>query len=145
MVYKYLFKRDVTAGGIAGLNQTTSDYDSPWKEALDLYFEPFMAFFFSKAYDDIDWSKGYESLDKELPEIVRDAETGRRFADKLVKVWLRSGEEAFLFIHVEIVRRESRVSEARASPMTEARVLPGNPLSQFPRNGVKYPAYASSQ
>jgi len=84
------------------LNQPTSDYDSPWKEALDFYFEPFMAFFFPKAYNDIDWSKGYESLDKELQEIVRDAETGRRFADKLVKVGLRSGEEAFLFVHVEV-------------------------------------------
>ena len=25
-----------------------SDYDSPWKEALDVYFELFMAFFFSR-------------------------------------------------------------------------------------------------
>lgn len=24
-----------------------ADYDSPWKEALELYFEEFMAFFFS--------------------------------------------------------------------------------------------------
>ena len=84
------------------MNQTVSDYDSPWKEALDFYFEPFMAFFFPQADDDIDWAKGYESLDKELQEIIRDAETGRRFADKLVKVWLRSGDETFLFVHVEI-------------------------------------------
>ncbi len=82
--------------------QTASDYDSPWKEALDFYFEPFMAFFFPQTYNDIDWSKGYESLAKELQEIVRDAETGRRFTDKLVKVWLRSGDEAFLFVHIEI-------------------------------------------
>ena len=83
-------------------NQPTTNFDSPWKEALDLYFEPFMAFFFPQAYNDIDWPKGYESLDKELQEIVRDAETVRRFADKLVKVWLQSGEATFVLIHLEI-------------------------------------------
>jgi hypothetical protein len=28
--------------------QATAEYDSPWKEALDLYFEQFIAFFFLK-------------------------------------------------------------------------------------------------
>jgi len=42
-----------------------SDYDSPWKEVLDLYFESFMAFFFPDAHADIDWSRNYEALDKE--------------------------------------------------------------------------------
>jgi hypothetical protein len=60
-----------------------SDYDSPWKEALDLYFESFMAFCFPAIHRDINWSRGYESLDTELQEVVRDAETGRRLADKL--------------------------------------------------------------
>jgi hypothetical protein len=48
-----------------------TDYDSPWKEALDRYFERCMAFFFPQAHADIDWTRGYEMLDKEgrrLPE-----------------------------------------------------------------------------
>jgi len=38
-----------------------ADYDSPWKEALDLYFGAFLAFFFPSASAEIDWSRGYET------------------------------------------------------------------------------------
>src|SRR5207244_10810346 len=79
-----------------------TDYDSPWKEALDRYFEAFLAFFFPVAHADIDWARPYEMLDKELQQVVREAEQGRRVVDKLVKVWLRSGEERWLLIHVEV-------------------------------------------
>ena len=79
-----------------------SDYDSPWKEALDVYFESFMQLCFPHIHKDIDWQRGYESLDVELREITRDAEIGNKVADKLVKVWLHSGEEVFVLIHVEI-------------------------------------------
>jgi hypothetical protein len=79
-----------------------SDYDSPWKEALDRYFERCMAFFFPHAHADIDWARGHEMLDKELQPIVRGAKHGRRFVDKLVKVWLKSGEEKWLLIHIEV-------------------------------------------
>ncbi len=79
-----------------------TDYDSPWKEMLDDYFPAFMAFFFPDAYRDIDWDHGYESLDKELAQIVRDAELGKRLADKLMKVWRLSGEEQMVMIHTEI-------------------------------------------
>jgi hypothetical protein len=79
-----------------------ADYDSPWKEALDRYFEPCMAFFFPHAHADIDWTRGHEMLDKELQPIVRQAKHGRRYVDKLVKVWLKTGEEKWLLIHVEV-------------------------------------------
>jgi hypothetical protein len=79
-----------------------ADYDSPWKEALDHYFEPCMVFFFPVAHADIDWTRGHEMLDKELQPIVRQAKHGRRYGDKLVKVWLKTGEEKWLLIHVEV-------------------------------------------
>jgi hypothetical protein len=82
-----------------------SDYDSPWKEALDRYFRPFLALFFPPVHADIDWSRPYELLDKELQGVTRDAELGRRYADMLVKVWLRDGSESWLLIHVEIQGR----------------------------------------
>jgi hypothetical protein len=78
------------------------DYDSPWKEALERYFEAFMAFFFPLAHADIDWNRGYEFLDKELQQVVREAELGRRLADKLVKVWRRDGQETWVLIHIEV-------------------------------------------
>jgi len=55
-----------------------TDYDSPWKEALERFFEPFMAFFFPAAHAGIDWSRGYTFKDKELQRVVRDADLGRR-------------------------------------------------------------------
>ena len=41
-------------------------YDETWKEAMNQWFEPFVAFFFPHVHCDIDWSRGWESLDKEL-------------------------------------------------------------------------------
>jgi hypothetical protein len=41
-----------------------TDFDSPWKEALERYFPEFLAFFFPAAHADIDWRRGYEFLDK---------------------------------------------------------------------------------
>src|SRR5271155_2449298 len=75
-----------------------SDFDSPWKEALDCYFPAFLDFFFSDIHGDIDWSRGYEMLDTELQQVVRTAELGRRHVDKLVKVWRRDGQEAWVLI-----------------------------------------------
>jgi hypothetical protein len=79
-----------------------SDYDSPWKEALALYFPWFMAFFFPQAYEEIDWSRSYEVLDKELQQVTREAEQGRRVADMLFKVWLKDGQEEWVLVHVEV-------------------------------------------
>lgn len=70
-----------------------SEYDSPWKEALEVYFERFVAFFFPSIHADIDWNRGREFLDKELQKIAPEAATGRRTVDKLVKVWRKNGEE----------------------------------------------------
>lgn len=78
------------------------DQDSPWKDLLDLYFEAFMEFFFPAAHEQIDWLRGYEFLDKELQKITADAALGRRAVDKLVKVWLKTGEDVIALIHAEV-------------------------------------------
>ena len=79
-----------------------TDFDSPWKEATEFYFEDVLRLLFPEVHAAIDWSRGYEFLDKELQQIVRDAELGRRFVDKLVKVWLKNGDEKWILIHIEI-------------------------------------------
>ena len=38
-------------------------YDETWKEAMNQCFEPFVAFFFPHVHRDIEWSRGWESLD----------------------------------------------------------------------------------
>lgn len=80
----------------------TASYDEPWKSALEQYFESFVAFFFPQAHVEIDWQRGYESLDQEFQQVVREAEVGKRFVDKLVKVWLQDGEETWLLLHIEV-------------------------------------------
>jgi hypothetical protein len=90
-----------------------ANYDEPWKAALDLYFEAFLEFFFPQVHEAIDWKRGYTSLDKEFQRIVRDAELGKRFVDKLVKVWLLNGEEAWLLLHVEIQSQMDAAFEKR--------------------------------
>ena len=78
------------------------DYDSPWKEALERYFPNFLAFLFPQIHTAIDWSQGHAFLDKELQQVVRDAESGRRHVDKLAKVYTREGVETWVLVHVEV-------------------------------------------
>jgi hypothetical protein len=79
-----------------------ADYDSPWKEALDLFFEAFLDLFFPQAHADIDWNWPYKSLDKELQQIAPDSDAGRRYVDKLFEVRLKSGVEQWILVHVEV-------------------------------------------
>jgi len=79
-----------------------ADFDSPWKEILEAYFPQAIQFFFPETAALIDWERPYEFLNKEFQQISREAEQGKRYADQLVKVWQRSGQELWLLIHVEI-------------------------------------------
>lgn len=83
-------------------NNVPANYDESWKAAIEQYFEAFVAFFFPEAHSCIAWERGYAFLDKEFQQIVRDAKVGTRFVDKLLKVWLKGGEEAWLLLHIEL-------------------------------------------
>src|SRR4029077_20477387 len=84
------------------------DLDSPWKESLHLFLPQFLAFFFPDIHETIDWSRGHESLDTELQQIVREAQVGKRLADTLFKVWRKDGKETWLLIHIEIQGRRDK-------------------------------------
>ncbi|WP_416350934.1 Rpn family recombination-promoting nuclease/putative transposase [Rivularia sp. UHCC 0363] len=62
----------------------------------------------------MDWGRGYEFLEQELLQIVGEAEIGKRFVDKLVKVWKQNGEETWVLIHIEI---QSQVDKEFAKRM----------------------------
>ena len=85
-----------------------NDFDSPWKEALERFLEPFLAFFFPVAHQDIHWGRPAEHLDSELRKVVREAEHPNRRADHLVKVTRIDGEPRLVLIHVEV---QSQVDE----------------------------------
>jgi hypothetical protein len=78
------------------------DHDSPWKEALERFFPELLALLFPAIHAEIDWSKGVQFLDKEFQQIVREAKTTRRYADKLVGVYRRDGTPVWVLIHIEV-------------------------------------------
>jgi hypothetical protein len=89
-----------------------ADLDTPWKTVLRSYFPQAMKFFFPNTAALIDWTRPHEFLDKEFQKISQDAELGRRYADQLVKVWLKGGESLWLLLHVEIQSQsETKFSE----------------------------------
>jgi hypothetical protein len=92
--------------------ESSVDYDGAWKEALELYLEPFLRLCFPIVHAGIDWNHLPIPLDKELQEIVRDAQTGRRHVDKLFRVVRRDGVEEWLQIHIEVQSQpDPRLSE----------------------------------
>ena len=91
-----------------------------------------MAFFFTDVHEGIDWAKGYEFLDKELQKIVREAEIGKRVADKLVKVWMTSGEQVWVLVHIEVQSQpEQRFAERMFIYNYRLRDLFNRPVASF--------------
>jgi len=94
------------ARGSTALAKTPIDFDSPWKEVLEEYLEDFFALFFPEAHADIDWTRGFTFLDKELQQVTRAAELRRRLVDKLVQVWRRDGVDVWVLAHIEVQNQE---------------------------------------
>ncbi len=85
-----------------------TEYDSPWKEALDILFEDFMLLCFPTIHEQIDWSVPPEMLDKELQQIAPASDVGLRVVDKLVEVKLLSGVLEWLLIHIEVQNQRTK-------------------------------------
>ena len=90
-----------------------SDFDSPWKEALEFFFEDFIKFFFPHVHADVDWSRGVEFLDKELQQLVPESEHGLRIVDKLARVFRLSGDADWVLAHVEVQSQPEQQFERR--------------------------------
>ena len=89
------------------------EYDSPWKEAIEEWLEEFLGFFFPHVHGLIDWSRGYEFLDKELQQLVPESQLGERTVDKLVKVFLRNCAEFWVLVHIEVQSQSESVFPRR--------------------------------
>ncbi len=90
-----------------------ADFDSPWKEALDVYFKAFLLLLFPRVHDDIDWSRPVERHDKEFQQLLPKAARGRRTVDKLVKVWRKNGRAVWVLIHIEVQAQRDRTFTRR--------------------------------
>jgi predicted transposase YdaD len=78
--------------------------DILWKVVLEEVFDDLLRFIFPDADRVYDMERGFEFLDKELSEMYPEPrkESATRFADKLVKVFRRDGEEDCILCHIEI-------------------------------------------
>ncbi len=83
-------------------------FDEPWKAILEHYFPAFLSFFFPSIAAAIDWSRPHDNLTPDLLRISPTSAIGNRSVDWLVRVWLRSGEEYWLLIHIEIQSQTDR-------------------------------------
>ncbi|MFM8766646.1 MAG: hypothetical protein ACKOD9_02360, partial [Rubrivivax sp.] len=79
----------------------SDDHDSPWKDAIEGAFPEFMAFYFPEAHAAIDWARPHTFPNQELRKVVRDAASGKRFVDVLVRVTGLDETVQLLYIHVE--------------------------------------------
>lgn len=89
------------------MSHPQTEFDTPWKEVLERYFAEFICFFFPQAHREIDWTRPVEFLDKELQQVVREAELGQQLVDKLVKIYRSGGEQAWVLVHVEVQTQQS--------------------------------------
>ena len=78
--------------------------DILWKSILEEIFDDFLRFFFPNADRLFDLEKGFEYLDKELEQLFppENEKCSPKYVDKLVKVYSRSGIEAWLLVHIEV-------------------------------------------
>ena len=100
--------------------RSTSDMDTAWKEMIERWFPAFFEFYFPDVYQEIDWARKFEFLDKELNYAVRVAGRGRRSVDKLARVYLKDGKDVWVLAHVEA---QSQKEETFAERMFGCNVL----------------------
>ena len=83
-------------------NRYRTYFDEAWKKVIERFFPKFLLFFAPKLYQDVDFSKRFVFLDKELGQLSKKSLKGAKFVDKLVKVYLKDGSEQWLLVHIEV-------------------------------------------
>lgn len=76
--------------------------DLIWKLCIENHFEDFMRFFAPDISGDIDFGKGFETLNKELAALAPISGSRDRRCDELLKVRLKGGGEQFVLLHLEV-------------------------------------------
>lgn len=78
------------------------DYDGLWKKLINELFEEFVLFFIPELFEDIDFSREPEFLQQELFQELIQEKKGKQIADQIVKVFLKSGVEKWILVHIEV-------------------------------------------
>jgi hypothetical protein len=75
--------------------------DILWKVIMEEVFDDLLRFIIPDADREYNLERGFEFLEKELAEMYPEPEkeSDTRFADKLIKVFSRQGEEDWILVH----------------------------------------------
>jgi len=76
--------------------------DGLWKKVIGELFEDFLLFFAPELYSEVDLSKAPDILQQELFQEIANRKKGTNYADQIVKVHLRDGEEKWILVHIEV-------------------------------------------
>ena len=77
-------------------------FDEAWKQVIERFFPGFLHFFIPDLYEDVDFSRRFEFLDKEMEQLSQRSQKGAKYVDKLVKVFLKDGSEEWILVHIEV-------------------------------------------
>jgi predicted transposase YdaD len=87
--------------------------DILWKGIIEDLFEHFLIYFYPNAKEIFNFKKGFQFLDKELEQLFPPSESKHRFADKLVKVYTKKGDEKWILVHIEVQGYEDKTFSDR--------------------------------
>ncbi|MCU0470897.1 MAG: Rpn family recombination-promoting nuclease/putative transposase [Arcicella sp.] len=89
--------------------------DALWKGILEDLFDDFLLFYFPESVNNIDFTKKFVFLDKELEQLFPNTqdEFNPKYVDKLVKVSTKSGKEEWILIHIEVQGSSDKVFTQR--------------------------------
>lgn len=78
-------------------------YDILWKAIIQDMTEDFIRFYFVDADEKFDLSKGFHFMDKELDQLSpSDDMQASKYIDQLISIYIRSLQEDYFMLHVEV-------------------------------------------
>ena len=82
------------------------DYDAFWKNLINRFFWNLLEMALPDLYADADTSREHELLDTKFTDVLNtndpEIHTSPHFADYVIKVHMKNGDEQWLILHVEI-------------------------------------------
>lgn len=76
--------------------------DGLWKKVIGDLFEDFLLFFAPELHEAVDFSKAPDFLQQELFKEIIVGKKGTNYADQIVKVHLKNGNEKWILVHIEV-------------------------------------------
>jgi hypothetical protein len=91
--------------------------DYLWKAVFRVFICEFVQFYFPDKYEEVNWSRGVEFLNKELQKIQGKSKGKDRVADVLVRLYLKSGDSIWVLLHIEVQGYVDKVFALRMHQM----------------------------